>query len=254
MTIGAQLYTVREHTKTLSDFSQTLKKIADIGYTTVQVSGTCDFSPEWLADELKSTGLKCVLTHTKPDKLLEDAGQVAAEHKVFGCRYVGLGSMPGAKPDLAGAYGNFVKNFMPVAKTIADSGLYFMYHNHAFEFTKSECGKTYLDLMASAFPAEILGFTLDTYWVQAGGGDPAFWIRKLAGRVPCVHLKDMAFTDGNIKMAPVGHGNMNFPAILSACHDAETEFLLVEQDHTYGEDSFDCLKKSYDYLKSHGLN
>ena len=29
MEIGAQLYTVREHTKTLEDFSQTLEKIAE---------------------------------------------------------------------------------------------------------------------------------------------------------------------------------------------------------------------------------
>ena len=41
MKIGAQLFTVRDFTKTLDDFAETLKKIADIGYTTVQVSGTC---------------------------------------------------------------------------------------------------------------------------------------------------------------------------------------------------------------------
>ena len=32
MEIGAQLYTVREFCKTLEDFEETLKKIADIGY------------------------------------------------------------------------------------------------------------------------------------------------------------------------------------------------------------------------------
>ena len=37
MKIGAQLYTVRDFCKTLDGFSETLKKVADIGYTTVQV-------------------------------------------------------------------------------------------------------------------------------------------------------------------------------------------------------------------------
>ena len=46
MQIGAQLYTVREHTRNLDDFSETLKKIADIGYKTVQVSGTCRIRAE----------------------------------------------------------------------------------------------------------------------------------------------------------------------------------------------------------------
>ena len=51
--IGAQLYTVREHCTTLEDFALTLRKVADIGYRTVQISGTCAFDPVWLGEELK---------------------------------------------------------------------------------------------------------------------------------------------------------------------------------------------------------
>ena len=43
MEIGAQLYTVRDYAKTTEDFAETLKKIADIGYRIVQVSGTCGY-------------------------------------------------------------------------------------------------------------------------------------------------------------------------------------------------------------------
>ena len=39
MEIGAQLYTVRDFCKTTEDFSQTLKKIADIGYKNVHFAG-----------------------------------------------------------------------------------------------------------------------------------------------------------------------------------------------------------------------
>ena len=55
MIIGAQLYTLRDYCKNLDDFSETLKKVADIGYTSVQVSGTCAYEAEWLRDELKRT-------------------------------------------------------------------------------------------------------------------------------------------------------------------------------------------------------
>ena len=64
MCIRDRLYTVREHTKTLEDFSRTLEKIAAIGYRNVQVSGTCAYEPAWLKAELDRTGLRCVLTHT----------------------------------------------------------------------------------------------------------------------------------------------------------------------------------------------
>ena len=82
MQIGAQLFTVRDFCKTTEDFAQTLKKIADIGYPTVQVSGTCAFDPAWLKQELDKNGLACVLTHTAADKLIADAAQVAKE---FSC-------------------------------------------------------------------------------------------------------------------------------------------------------------------------
>ena len=62
MKIGAQLYTLRDYCKTLEDFSETLKKVADIGYTTVQVSGTCAYEADWLAEQLKNTGLTCGIT------------------------------------------------------------------------------------------------------------------------------------------------------------------------------------------------
>ena len=55
MEIGAQLYTVRDFCKTPEDFAETLKKVADIGYRTVQVSGTCAYEPEWLAEQLGTT-------------------------------------------------------------------------------------------------------------------------------------------------------------------------------------------------------
>jgi len=249
MILGAQLYTVRKYTTNLNDFAETLKKVADIGYTTVQVSATCEFEAEWLKDQLKQDGLKCVVTHTSPQKLIFETDKVIEAHKTFGCEYIGIGSMPGGVE----AYDKFLSDFLPVAKAIADAGMYFMYHNHAPDMIKNGEGKTYLERMANDFSPERLGFILDTYWIQAAGGDPAEWIRKFSGRVPCVHLKDMNYTSTGIKFAPVGLGNMNFNSILSACEKSFTKYLLVEQDDCYDIDPFECLKISYEYLKSLGL-
>lgn len=94
MEIGAQLFTIREFTQNLQDFSDSLKRIADIGYKTVQVSGTCDYDPHWLAEELKKNDLRCVLTHIPIDKLAAEPAKIAREHTIFGCDYVGLGYFP----------------------------------------------------------------------------------------------------------------------------------------------------------------
>ena len=76
MQIGAQLYTVRHHCQNLDDFALTLRKVADIGYRTVQVSGTCAFDARWLKEQLDQNGLQCVLTHTSADRLTGDTAQV----------------------------------------------------------------------------------------------------------------------------------------------------------------------------------
>lgn len=246
MTIGAQLFTLREYTKNLDDFAETLKKVADIGYTTVQVSGTCAFSPDWLRDRLKETGLRCVLTHTPLDAMTADPQKVMADHTVFGCDHIGIGYYDLKENSVE----SLIEKLRPVGDAFAAGGKQLMYHNHDGEFRKVD-GIVLLEHLFQALTPAQLGFTLDTFWVQAGGGDPIRWLHHLAGRVPCVHLKDMAYER---KMAPVGSGNMNFEGILAACADAGARYLLVEQDDCYDEDPFDCLRQSYRYLTAQGLS
>ncbi len=250
MEIGAQLYTVRDYCKNLTDFAETLKRVADIGYRTVQVSGACAFEPDWLDGELKKNGLRCVLTHTPGDRIAADPAQVAKDHDRFGCKYVGLGWY-GFDPEKSdGTFEHFVEVYGAAAKALREHGKYFMYHNHDQEFRKYG-GKRILEKLAEAIPAEDMGFTLDTFWVQAGGGDPAQWLEKLAGRIPCIHLKDFAY---GRKMAVVGEGNINFDRVFEKAEAGGTKYMLVEQDDCYGESPFDCLKRSYQYLTACGFH
>ena len=110
------------------------------------------------------------------------------------------------------------------------------------------CGIAPISRMDTA-PDE-MGFTLDTFWVQAGGGDAAWWLERLAGRVPCIHLKDFAY---GRKMAVVGEGNLNFDRIFEKAQVAGVRYMLVEQDDCNGEDPFACLKRSYDNLRAFGF-
>ena len=71
-------------------------------------------------------------------------------------------------------------------------------------------------------------------------------------RMPVIHLKDMVIVDREQTMAEVGEGNLNWPAILQACRDAEVEWYAVEQD-ICRRDPFESLKISYENLKAMGL-
>lgn len=249
MKIGAQMYTVREFTKDLDSFAQTLRRIADIGYTTVQVSGTCAYEGEWLNEQLKKNGLECVLTHIPSQKLTEETEQVIADHNAFGCELVGLGyyAFNEEKGESCEA---FKQTYLPAAQKLRSAGKYFMYHNHDQEFKKTG-GRTVLEQLCEAMPAELMGVTLDTFWVQAGGGDPAQWLERLVGRIPAIHLKDYAY---GRRMAVVGEGNINFDRVFEKAQAGGVKYMLVEQDDCNGEDPFDCLARSYRYLRAMGFN
>lgn len=253
MKIGAQLYSLRDYCKTLDDFKETLKKVADMGYTSVQVSGTCAYEADWLAEALKETGLTCDLTHYNFGAVMENPEKVVADHKAFGCKYIGLGAMPGGDKNTLDTINDFIAKTSPITKRIAEAGGYFMYHNHHFEFVDVD-GKLFIERLVDGFDASEFGFTLDTHWVKVGGYDPVEWLNKLAGRTPCVHFKDLAtMENGEKRFAPVGSGELDFDAIIDTCLKNKVEFAFVEQDNCYGEDPFKCLKSSYDYLASKGL-
>ena len=257
MKIGAQLYTVREFMRDEKGMSESLKKVADMGYNYVQVSGTGPYDPAWMKEELDKNGLACVITHTNQERMIAEPETVAKEHEILGTDYIGIGMYDIRKVGMDG----FTTRFKPVAECFKVHGKLLMYHNHDLEFEKLN-GKLIIDQLIEAFPADELGITLDTFWVQAGGGDPAWWLKKLAGRIPCVHFKDMGFKSdpehgigvgrGRI-MLPVGEGNMNNEAIIAAALESGVKYALVEQDNCNGEDPFDCLRRSLRYLKSMGL-
>lgn len=254
MKIGAQLYTVHDYTKTLEGLSDALARVADIGYTSVQVSGTCEYEADWLAEELKKNGLTCNLTHTPFEKMVENPAKVIENHNTFGCKYIGIGAYTDFWKLGIGAMDEFAAKAHPVIEAFNNAGKKLFYHNHNHEF-KPENGTCIFEKLVDAFGADELGFTLDVYWVKEGGHDPVQWLKDLKGRVQCIHFKDMTSDkDGKHIFAPVGGGILDFDEIIKASYDAGVEYAFVEQDDCYGENPFDCLKKSYDFLKSKGLN
>ena len=248
MKIGAQFFTLRDFCKDPEGLAESMKRVADIGYKTIQLSRVCPFDAAWMKEQLDRNWLSCILTHTPPERLIGETVQVAKEHDTFGCKYVGLGWYDFTEKGQR-TTDVFFDTYRTVAKTLKENGKYFMYHNHDMEFRR-ENGKLILDRLAEGISPDEMGFTLDTFWIQAGGGDPAWWIEKFAGRVPCIHLKDFAY---GRKMMVVGEGNMNFDRIFGAAADAGTEYMIVEQDDCNGEDPFECLRRSYAFLRSRGF-
>ena len=106
MKIGAQLYTVRMFMQDEKGISESLKKIADIGYHYVQVSGTGPYDPAWMKEELDKNGLTCVITHTNQERMIAEPETVAKEHEILGTDYIGIGIFVHKRSNMM-----FVSNF-----------------------------------------------------------------------------------------------------------------------------------------------
>ena len=246
MKVGAQMYTVREYTQTVKDFAGTIKKLADIGYECVQVSGIGPIPAREVADICKSHNIEIIITHTNPTRVKDETNAVIDEHRIMGAKYIGIGGMPGDYERNAEGVKRFISDFTPASEKIHACGMTFMYHNHAYEFEKYG-DKLMIEYLVEELP--LAGFTLDTYWVQAGGADPCAWLNKLTGRVEVVHYKDMIWSDNQQLMAEVMEGNLNWEGIFAASRAAGVKYAMVEQDDCYGQDPFKCLKTSLINLK-----
>ena len=251
--VGAQLYTVREFTKTLEGVAETLRRVAHTGYTAVQISGFGPVDPRAVARLVEEHGLTVASTHTSWDRFQNDLDAVIEEHRLWKCVHPAIGGLPGEYRSPEGVR-RFVDELAPIAERLAQAGMDFSYHNHNHEFAKYR-DKLWIQALFDLAPPEMLKFEIDTYWVQAGGADPALWVRKCAGREPLLHLKDMRVTpDREQRFAEIGEGNLNWPAILQAAQEGGVEWYLVEQDQCYDRDPFQSLAVSYHNLRAMGLS
>ncbi|MDA0578550.1 MAG: sugar phosphate isomerase/epimerase [Verrucomicrobia bacterium] len=247
--IGAQLYTVRAHIKTIKDIERTLAKVRAIGYTTVQMSGQGPVDARELAAVVRDSGVKAVASHVGFDRMQSDVERVIEEHKLMGCTHTAVPWLPHAYMHAAGL-ARFIREVTPVARALTGAGISVSYHNHHQELVRVG-SQSWLEALLADMDGTLMKAEFDTYWVQTGGGDPATWIARYPGRQPLLHLKDMVvvLTDQGavVRMAEIGEGNMAWPQILKAAEQAG-----VEQDDCYERDPFESLAMSYRYLQSLG--
>ena len=248
MKLGAQLYTLRDYTKTPEEFEKALDRVAQIGFEGVQLSavGCLDqLEPSCVKAALDSRGLVCVATHRSWDSLSRMTAEEIKLHHGWGCGYAAVAVPPAGVHErgLAG-YADWLVSAKALSLEMGVSGLTLGYHNHGMEFQRFENGVRPYDLLMEA---TWLPLELDTCWVHAGGETVVNIIRRLHGRLPVVHVKDRVVFGWEVLDGPVGEGNLDWAEILSAFRDAGTEWLLVEQD-TCRRDAFDCLESSFRFL------
>jgi sugar phosphate isomerase/epimerase len=250
--IAVQMYTLRECVRTASGFIEACRRIAEIGYRAVQLSGVGAMDSELDAATarriLDDHGLRVIATHRPWDSLRNGTAFEVDFHQTLGCDYAAIGGLPSGYSQDAEGYRKFIVDAASVMNALASQGIRFGFHNHSHEFQKSGEGqKTLYDILVEEAPRTLM-LEVDTHWVAHAGASPAALLRRCAGRIPVVHVKDTEVVAGlGPIMCPVGEGNLDWPAIIAECEAGGTESYAVEQDDCR-RDPFDCLRSSFKFL------
>jgi sugar phosphate isomerase/epimerase len=250
--IAAQLFTIRDYIKTPADIARSLQRIRKIGYQAVQVSGMGPIAESELKKILDGEGLVCCVTHEPTGTILDKPQAVIDRLRALDCRFTAI---PSPGPNIDNSYESvtrFAEAINRSGKAMHEAGLILTYHNHNGEFGRRN-GRLILDIIYDSTDPRYLQSELDTYWVQAGGGNPAAWCKKLTGRLPIIHLKDFGINEqGQQVFREIGNGNLDWSEIIPIAEKAGCGWFIVEQDaHWINNDPFESLRVSFDYLAKH---
>lgn len=256
--IGIQLYTLRNELKT--DTAGTLKAVAAAGYKQVEPFGFPD--ADALIQGSKDLGLKINSTHFQWDSAIKpkdegfsDFMKIVEKAKGLGLSHLVVPYLQDGDRKTLDDYKKVAGNLNKAAAKAKDAGIQLCYHNHNFEFQPMDGGKSGFDVFIEEFSAD-MKFELDLFWVKLANIEPTDLIKKLAGRVEQLHLKDLK--DGiklpeygkvpNDAFKELGNGIIKTEPILVAAEKAGIKHCHVEQDQS--PDALASIKQSISYLKT----
>lgn len=256
--IGIQLYTLRNELKT--DTPGTLKAVAAAGYKQVEPYGFPD--ADALFKGAQDAGLKINSTHFQQDSVVapkddsfSDFMRVLDKAKANGLTHLVVPYLQDNYRKTLDDYKKVAGNLNKAAEKAKAAGIQLCYHNHNFEFQPMEGGKSGFDIYIEEFSKD-MRFELDLFWVKLGGFEPTELIKKLAGRVEQLHLKDLK--EGiklpeygkvpNDAFKELGNGIIKTEPILVAAQKAGIKHCHVEQDQS--PDALASIKQSITYLKT----
>ena len=255
------------------DMEGTLKKVADLGYDGIEITGFFGKSAEEIRRACEQAGIKpfgCFVSATEilrkepiegsnnwgefayafelPGAVPEEAVSYLKE---IGCEYVGL-----LNPNVP-LTEELLDNIRSAGALLESYGMKLQYHNHNYEFINMENGKYRMEQILEEIPEHLL-FEPDLGWMEIGGADSEAILKEYANRIEVVHLKDY-YRTGNIRawkesyvFRPTGYGFMRWETLIPLCETLiRPEWYVPDHDKSYENcDIFEELKMSLDFVKN----
>lgn len=248
--IYVQLYSVRDDVQ--KDFSGTLEKIAQIGFTGIEAANYNDgkfygLSPSKFKSAIEKNKMEALSSHVV--KALEPEisktnwnetwkwwDKCIADHKAAGMKYIVMPWMP--TPKTLSELKAYCDYYNQIGERCNKAGIRFGYHNHNFEFIEIDGQRMYDYMLQNTDPSKVF-FQMDVYWTVRGGQSPVAYFQKYPGRFEILHIKDHKELGQS--------GMVGFDAIFNNADKAGLKYIMVEVEE-YNFPPIESVRRSYDYL------
>lgn len=229
MDLSYQLYSSRE----AGPWDRVIAELAGLGYTQVEGFGGVYADAPGFRELLDRHSLSMPSGHFFPlDSFEAGFDTTIAAARALGMTRLYCPAVPVEQRGMdAAGWSAFAKRLVEVGKRVSGAGLRFGWHNHNWEFNDLGGGTRAMDIILTEAPD--VEWEADIAWIVRGGQDPLAWIAKYADRITAAHVKDIAPAgqcadeDG---WADVGHGTMDWPAILAALKGVGVDLFVMEHD------------------------
>ena len=231
MRLGCQSITFRNADPARS-LPQTLEAIAAAGFEGVELAAaSVDLTePESLQGLARQHGLEIVALHL-PSGNFDPEAQPRTPVDVGALKAcVRVCHVPFVLVSGSGHQGaeHLAEALNAGARELAAAGATLCYHNHGQELGDDA---RWLDAFCAASDPTAVGLAFDLGWATRAGADPVALVRRFAGRIRYVHVKDTA---GDAWME-LGRGEVDLPAVLGAVEPLNLPWWVAEQDRSAGD-------------------
>ena len=228
---GFQIWTIREDL--LNDFAGTLKKMADMGYTQVEMCSPLGYGfkslNEMSGTEMKGiiedAGLKCISSHftsgelkNSLDNRIEWASQLGMKQMIQSMPAINLGN---ATLD---DWRKAAQELNVIAEKTKVAGIQMGYHNHNFEVQKID-GQLIYDVLMEELDPDLVKMQFQVAVIDEGFKAQDFF-RKYPGRFISAHLAD--YSTELKKQVPIGQGVVDWEDLFKAAEKTGVQNYFVE--------------------------
>lgn len=241
MNYGIQLYSVRDAVKELG-MHQTLCRIAELGYKSVEFAGFGDATAKEVRVWLDELGLSVDGAHLSLKALTQNFDATLADLQEIGCKRA---IVPSAKIKNEEEIRILLDGLTQAKQAFAPYGIEVGFHNHAVEYLPNEDGVIPMQRLLEDSDVFI---ELDTYWAYHAKVDPVAEMERLGDRLKLIHIKDGDPTLTGECGKPLGLGTAPVAAVYQKA--LELGLPIVVESETLTPSGMDEARVCYQYLKS----